>query len=350
MTTYWLMFLFPAFLAVMPWKANADLRRLAWGAATVALIVVVGLRFEVGGDWGPYLTKFRAAVGVNLLDAVKINRDPAYWFFNWLLANADLGVWAQNLLCACLSVGGIVALARRQPQPWLALAVAVPYILVVVAMGYTRQAAALGLGCLALLAVQDRRPWRFMLLVVAAAAFHKSAVVLMPLYLFTLPRIKFRHWLLLAAMLLLIIVVLVSETFEAQWHSYVVKQKESEGAVIRVAMNLPPVLLLLFRRRKLGFDDPTLRHWLWMAWASLAAVVLVRYASTAVDRLALYLLPLQMVVYARVFRVSRLRLTRSALSAAVLLLYAAVLFVWLNYSRHADSWIPYRFFPFAGPY
>ena len=114
-----------------------------------------------------------------------------------------------------------MALARRQAQPWVALAVAVPYILVVLSMGYTRQAAALGLICWALLAIQDRRSWLFLILIVVAATFHKSAVVAMPLYLFTLQRIKFRHWMLLAAMLSVVVAVLVVETFESQWISYV---------------------------------------------------------------------------------------------------------------------------------
>ena len=34
---------------------------------------------------------------------------------------------------------------RRQPMPWLGLLVAIPYLVIVVGMGYSRQAIALGL-------------------------------------------------------------------------------------------------------------------------------------------------------------------------------------------------------------
>jgi hypothetical protein len=350
MITYWMMFLFPSFLALMPWKATANLAKLSWGIATIALILIIGLRYQVGGDWLPYLMRFHVASGATLTDAVKIYRDPSYWYFNWLFANAGLGVWSLNLLCAVISVSGVVAIALRQPQPWVALAVAVPYILVVVCMGYTRQSAAFGLVCWALLAVQDRRTLRFLILVVVATTFHKSAVVAMPLYLFTLRRIKFRHWVLLATMLFAIVAVLITETIESQWQNYVEKQMESEGALFRVAMNFPPAIILLLWRKKLGLQDHRSRHWYWIAWIALISIIFVNLASTVVDRLGLYLLPLQMIVFAHAYRLFKEQIFRSITPIIVLMLYGAVLFVWLNYAKNSYTWIPYQFYPFAGEF
>lgn len=348
MTVYWMMFALPALMVLMPWKATSALIKLAWVGMACLFVLLVGLRYQVGGDWVPYLLYFKQAYGARFGDAVQINHDPGYYFFNWLFSNQGLDVWSINLLCAVLSVSGVFAVARRQPQPWLALAVAAPYILIVVCMGYLRQSAAFGLVCWALLAVEDKRPWRFLVLVVIAATFHKSAVVAMPLYLFTQPRLRFYHWALLGMMLAAIVAVLVLETLEAQWHSYVEQKMESEGAVIRALMNLPPALLLLMFGKKLGLHNPASRHWYWVAWVSLASLAIVKLASTAVDRLALYLLPLQMVVYAHAYRMFRDRIFRSLVPIGVLLLYAAVLFVWLNFGKHADDWLPYQFYPLVG--
>ncbi len=41
-------------------------------------------------------------------------------------------------------MSGLVQFCRKQPLPWLALAVAAPFIIIVVGMGYTRQSVALG--------------------------------------------------------------------------------------------------------------------------------------------------------------------------------------------------------------
>ena len=39
---------------------------------------------------------------------------------------------------------GLFRICRQQPNPWLALVVATPFLIIVVGMGYTRQAAAMG--------------------------------------------------------------------------------------------------------------------------------------------------------------------------------------------------------------
>lgn len=348
MTTYWLMLVVPTIMALTPGQYNLGRFNPFWLGVGLFLVVVIGLRYQVGGDWDNYFNNFRKAVGTPLLEAVIYHKDPGYWFFNWLFANAGLDVWAQNLLCAVLAVGGIMAIAKRQPLPWMALAIAVPYLLIVVSMGYVRQAAALGLVSWALLAVEDKRKWSFLFFALAATTFHKSAVVIFPFFLLTLDRIRFRHWIILCSILTIVFSVLVLETLEAQWSSYVEKQKESEGALIRVAMSFPPSLFLLIWRKKLGLGGEAGRIWFWFALASVGAIFLVNLASTAVDRLALYLLPLQLVVLGRLHKLFDSPLLRGAIFVIVLLFYFTVQFVWLNYANHADEWVPYQFYPMAG--
>ena len=76
---------------------------------------------------------------------------------------------------------GLVFFCRNLPRPWLALAVAVPYLVIVVAMGYTRQGVALGLAMLGLVALGKKGTGWFVFWVMLAATFHKTAVLLLPL-------------------------------------------------------------------------------------------------------------------------------------------------------------------------
>jgi hypothetical protein len=98
----------------------------------------------------------------------------------------------------------------------------------------------------------------------------------------------------------------------------------------------------------LGLQGVAGRTWFWFALASVGALFLVDIASTAVDRLALYLLPLQMVVFGRLHLLFELPALRTASAVAVLLFYFTVQFVWLNYANHAHSWVPYQFYPLVG--
>ena len=87
-----------------------------------------------------------------------------------------------NSACAGLFSWGLFSFVNAQPRPWLALSVAVPYLVIVVAMGYTRQGVAIGFAMGGLLALGgERSNLRFVLWVIVAATFHKSAVLLIPI-------------------------------------------------------------------------------------------------------------------------------------------------------------------------
>lgn len=88
--------------------------------------------------------------------------------------------------------------------------------------------------------------------------------------------------------------------------------------------------------------------WRWFSYISIAlfVAVIVSLATAAADRVALYMLPLQLMVFAYLPDVLGKRGKRNTnYTSLVLLYYGAVLFVWLNYATHASYWLPYRFYP-----
>ncbi|MCD9032756.1 EpsG family protein [Luteimonas sp. Y-2-2-4F] len=346
MTVYWLMFLVPVMALLAPGRLPRRQAWVAWWAVGLLFALLMGLRHEVGGDWFNYLAHFLDSAQLGFADAAA-RSDPGYYVLNWLVARLGGGIYAVNLACAAVTMWGTVAFCRRQPWPWLALAAAVPYMLIVVGMGYTRQAVALGFALLALSALGQGRTRTFVAWVLLGALFHKSAVLLLPIAALAASRHRLLTVALVAASTVMAYWLLLADSAQALWTNYVEAQYESQGAATRVAMNaLPAVLLLLFRRRLV--EDPQERRlWWWMAVFALACVPLVGLASTAVDRIALYLIPLQLFVSARVPRLARSARVRTLLALCVLAYYAVVQFVWLHFATHAEYWVPYRFGPLA---
>jgi hypothetical protein len=89
------------------------------------------------------------------------------------------------------------------------------------------------------------------------------------------------------------------------------------------------------------------RNFSYAAFVALAFLMLTA-SSTAVDRVSLFLIPLQLFMLARlpaaVSRGGQDRLVKVAVIG-----YAAIIqFVWLNYATHAVYWLPYKFYPFSG--
>jgi hypothetical protein len=255
-----------------------------------------------------------------------------------------------NTASAAIFSWGLVVFCRAQPRPWLALVVAIPYLVTVVAMGYTRQSVAIGLAMLALVALTDRKLLRFVVFVALAATFHKSAVILMPLAV--LAGTKHRLWTAFWVGLVSVIfyVLLLQDSVASLQSGYIEAQYESQGAALRLAMNAVPAVVFLWLGRRFVMPPDERTFWTWMSLAALCFVVLllVSPSSTAVDRVALYWIPLQLFVLSRLPNAMAGRGGQKAFWVRAVVAYSAVvLFVWLFFASHAFAWLPYQFYPWV---
>ena len=87
------------------------------------------------------------------------------------------GIYGVNLLCAIIFLSGLFFFASQLPKPMLAIAVAFPYLILIVGMGYTRQSAGIGLVMASLIYFIRQENLKFILLVIAGALLHKSAII-----------------------------------------------------------------------------------------------------------------------------------------------------------------------------
>lgn len=339
MIPYWLGLLFPVMLVF----ANVPRRHQAgvWSTVFVVFTLFIGLRHQVGGDWFNYLREFDIAAYSSFWDYVATS-DPGYAILNWFSYHVGGGIYLVNTVSGLLFLIGLVALCRRQPMPFVALMVAVPYMITVLAMGYTRQAVALGLIMLGLRYLSDGQVRRYLLFVVLGALFHKSAVIMLPLAIFYRQQGVALRLLGVGAFSAIMAYLFLSDHYERLWSVYVEVQMQSDGGLIRLMMNALPAILLFVYYHRIREQWPDYRIWVTVAIVSLALLPLVGMASTAVDRVALYLLPLQLVVFARLPMLFSVVGGRNKVVVAIVVYYALVLFVWLNYASHAFAWLPYR--------
>lgn len=344
MWPYWLMFVIPAWAILMPGRLKPAQSWVPWAGVFLLFTMMMGLRHEVGGDWFAYLPHF-LDVGFLTLGEVITGSDPGYFLVNWLVSHAGGSIYHVNLFCAMVMMWGTVVFCRAQPNPWLALMAAVPFMLVVVGMGYTRQAVALGFALLALTALGNGRVRKFVIWIAIGATFHKSAVLLLPIAALASSRHRLLTAALIAVTTALLYYLLLADATEALWTNYVEAQYQSEGGLIRVMMNVLPALLLFVYRKRLVPEPQERRLWLWIAAFALICLPLVPLASTAVDRVALYLIPIQLFVFARIPRLAQSARSRTILIVGAVAYYATVLFVWLNFAAHAFAWLPYQFMP-----
>lgn len=348
MAPYWILFAIWA-LGAIQFARKDSMRgdKFLFAVAIVFTAGMVGLRFEVGGDWQTYLAIYELIYFQPLIDGIRMS-DPGYAFFNWLGAQADWGIWVPNLACGALFAVGVGRLARDQPNPWLAMLIATPYLVIVVAMGYTRQAAAIGILCYAVVGASDRKIGRLVFFAALAALFHRTAVLMLLVLLIPVARKRLLIGLVGTLMFALIFYFFLGSVSDRMVTNYAQSGYDSQGAGIRVAMNVAAGGLLLLLRNRMGFDPYQRMFWITNAAMSVASAIALYLVegSTGVDRIALFLIPLQLVTLSRLpYALSTTRdRALPSLVFAVMAYSLAVQYVWLNYAANAQSWIPYSNF------
>ena len=316
-----------------------------WIILGIVLTLIVGLRFEVGGDWFGYMRHYNSMEWQSYAYCLK-KSDFSHWVINKIMLDLGFGLTGVNLLYALLFSAGIIAFARVQPRPWLVIACAVPYFIIVVAMGYSRQSVALGFALIGLVALRRGRFVRFGLWVLVGATFHNTAVLLVPLAGLASNRNRFQ---VIAALGFLSAVgyeVLLADRLTKLLDIYVERQiTTSQGAFIRLSMNAIAALAFLNYNRMFSISSAERRIWSLTSVVAIAMLIayLLTGLSTALDRMALYIIPLQLVTAAHLpdaFGSSG----RKNIGAVFVLLafFFAVQFMWLNFANHAQYWLPYK--------
>jgi hypothetical protein len=315
---------------------------LALGAVLVALMI--GLRFEVGADWPNYQGLFAYAGRVPMTKVLELG-DPGYQVLNWEVRQAGFAFWVVNLACGAIFTWGLYRFCWTQYDPWLSFLIAVPYLVIVVAMGYARQGVAIGILLAGLAAIErGASVLRFAIYVAVAALFHKTAVVVLPLVICAGERNRLLNSIAGIACFILLYDMFLADSVEGFVKNYVDARYNSQGAAIRVGLSLVPAVIYLAnpgRFRFPAFSDRLWRNFSLAAIAILVALVMSP-SSTAVDRIALYLLPLQLAIFGRLPYTSS---STGILRAVIIALNVMILFVWLSFAAHAQYWLPYQFYP-----
>ncbi len=320
-------------------------------------VAFIGLRFEVGADWLAYIGILEISKHQPWIGFEALLGDPAYYWINKIAAALDQEIYFVNLCVAVIYTSCLFTFCQRLKNPYLGLTVAFPYLTTVVAMGYTRQAGAIALELIALIALESNRKINSVLFFILALLFHKTAVflILVPMLIFLFDTLETGKILsillalvfLLVALLGAIAITSISDKFLVQ---YIEAGLSSSGTLIRLTMNLlPATIFLLEYYTGHNFFRSSSKVYLALSWLVIFSfALLLTKSSTAADRLALYLIPIQIYVLGNLPYLF-LPQSREIFYRWMLLVLGysfLVLWIWLQFADHAFAWLPYRMYPF----
>jgi hypothetical protein len=173
-----------ALAALDVYSDRENVRRLALASGAVILVLMIGLRWETGNDWVPYLRYYEALEPISSFE-------PGYRLLVHLAQQAGLGYTGFLTLSAAIYMSAFVVVFARFRYP-AALMLLFYCIYVLGFMGTQRQTLALGFTSLALLQFYDRKRASALALIVLGTLFHYTAIICLLAFAVPRSRLSFR--------------------------------------------------------------------------------------------------------------------------------------------------------------
>ena len=344
MAPYLILFAFLAIGAIAVGMRPVGSYRGSLLLPAIVLVIMIGLRREVGGDWWNYLYMFRYIQLADFAQGIQ-RTEPGYALINWVGAQLGLGIWFVNRVCAVIFTWGLIALCRQQPNPWLALVASI-FSIVLVGMGFTRQSVALGFCMLALAQYSERPNLRMIIFLALAPLFHTSSIIFALLIALASARERFLTGAVIAALAAFLYLQFAGQIGERLDVYTEGRGNIPLGALPRLLMNAIPAVIFLAFRQRFSTSPGELRLFTifaLMAFASLAILFLFPVAAIVPDRLGYYLVPLQIVVLSRVPTAFGSGDRSNMFFATVIIAYMLTAQItWLTQGNRSLAWLPYK--------
>lgn len=319
-------------------------RRVALLLVALLYFLLVGFRFQVGMDWNNYINIYQSKRTVALSDLI-FAREAGYGFLMWIAMKTGWGMIFVNAVSGMVFCWGFFAVAKRCREPWIAVAIASPLLVVAFAMSATRQALAAGVIFHLMGHWEQRSTLARTLLVLFASLFHFSSIfILVFVALGSNASAVLRIG---GAMLITLFVAALvrwaPESVEAYSRLYVGAEGKisAPGAIFQVAPLATAALIYIANR---SWWDAIRGSALYgnMAWATLLAVPAIPLSSVGVYRFALYFWPMAMTIYAGIPAMIESGTGRLFYRLTIIVASFALLAGWLLLANNSYAWLPYR--------
>jgi len=319
-----------------------------------AIFLFSALRYEVGCDWISYGMFLKNMEKFTWLQNMS-RRDPLFWLMFDSVNQLNLAYPFVNIFSSIIFFIGIHSLARRQPNPLAFLVVLFPILIINMPMSAIRQGAAIGIICIAIVAIIDKRPIHFLLWVLLASGFHASAMAFMALLPFASGNYNKKRFTMAAILVFMVIILLYYTGSAKQAHtSYILEVvNEAHGAIFRVGMlTVTALFFLLVLRKKWQQTFPQDYNIVNLGALGMILLIFIVPVTTVIsDRYGYYLIPFQAMIFARL---PYLRFKDKAIHELYCVLPYLGLFItfiiWTQISYHFNAcYIPYDSWIFGLP-
>ena len=344
--SYYFIFIIPIFFYYISSKLSNNLNKLNLFFVLFIFALFTGSRVEIGGDWGTYLKNYYI-LGENFnFNDFNIRSDWGFETISYIFFINRQPIFFFNLLISFFNFFCLYLFLRNKDYKWIFLIISVPFFVIVLQIGFIRQSVAISFLLLAMLAIKKNYYFAFILCMIFGLMFHKSSLLIfliMILCIDKLLNVIFKYFIFF--IFLGIIIYLSRGDFGNLLSNYFINiSTDSKGALIRLLLVLFPSIIFIFYYNKFNFTKFEKKFFLILSSLTFVLLPLVFYYSTLVDRLLIYYLPFQLIIYSSMSVIAKQENIKKLINISIISLFTLYLFVWLNFSNSSNRWIPYSSF------
>lgn len=353
MLPYFFVFLLIAILGLINNDASSDTisknkDKYSWIFIFFILILYVGLRHQVGGDWGNYLVNYYFVTDTlsEYLDVhgIRAVKDFSFVMINRFASGINGTIYLANMILAIMFIYFTIKFCKNNPRPWLGLLILSPYFINVVGMGYNRQAIAIAIFMMALIQLEKFNYTKFFLWMIFATTFHFSALFMFPLGFVNFFKVKKTILVALVISFSLIYYFLFHNMIKVTFVNFFSIGYSSSGAYVRALMSAAPAIILLIFQKRLLKDIKNILIWKWIAWLSIITFCVLPFipSTAAVDRVGLYLIPIQVFTLTRLPNLfAKYNKSYYFIYLFIVFSYFIILSIWAYWGSFSHWWYPY---------
>ena len=315
----------------------------------IMMILFIGLRINVGCDWITYKEIFKVISNSNILKLTDGGRiEIGYALINKFISKIGGNIYFSNTLMATFFIVPLTISFKKLRKPFLSFLIAYPYLIIVIGMGPVRQAVAMSLIALSSFYI-NKNFKTFALLNIFALSLHLSSLFTSLIVLFSSKNLKDiikNNWILISLFLLISILIFYLYSYDhlyIKFYAYLFKTrfKDAKSHVIIWAMNIFPYIIL-FVNKNINYKEIKIFEVHKKVFLALCILPLFSIINTTLTyRLYISLIPYSIFLLTDL--VDKKLFIPIKFNFYIYNFYSIILLsVWLNFSKHAYCWIPYR--------
>ena len=311
--------------------------KILWFLIVLLLVLFIGLRYQVGGDWVTYNIFFKNYLEQDI--NFNLSTEPFFKLFYKYIGSIGLNIYIANLISAILLMTSLSLLLLKEKYPFTGLFLSFPVLLVIVGMGFNRQSIALSIIIFGFL-FWKRSFLRYSFFIILASLFHKSAILMVLINRFNL---KFINILPLITTMFGIFLVFffLSNHINNIIKGYPLFEIKSYFSYIRVIYILLPSLIFLIYKKNFHIYSDYLFISKYSTFSLILIPVLILNADIA-TRLSFYFLPLSIIILSRLPMMFNNLNMRISLIIIIHILTICYFIFFIFYANNVNGWVPYN--------